>query len=120
MEYLDAREHRTKRLIQPLRVRRMYGELTLVAHCHLRNERRHFKLERIVRLTRHAPEGATPAASVPAVAPAAAEPIMAEPLVDAVLDEIQLGQITETDAPGPPLAADAAPDRLAAHDPGSV
>ena len=28
------------------------GELVLVAHCHLRNDRRTFRLERIVQLTR--------------------------------------------------------------------
>jgi DNA polymerase III epsilon subunit family exonuclease len=52
MEYLDARQKRTERLIQPIEVRRFKGELTLVAHCLLRNDRRNFKLERIVRLSR--------------------------------------------------------------------
>lgn len=52
MEYLDARQHRTKRLIEPLLVRRAGEELLLVAHCHLRNDRRTFKLDRIVQLTR--------------------------------------------------------------------
>lgn len=52
MEYLDANEHRTERVIDPIEIRRYRGELTLVAHCQLRNDRRHFKLERIVRLTR--------------------------------------------------------------------
>ncbi|MDB5299597.1 MAG: hypothetical protein JWO87_1260 [Phycisphaerales bacterium] len=52
MEYLDARENRTQRLIEPLHVRRSNGEMLLIAHCHLRNDRRTFKLERIVRLTR--------------------------------------------------------------------
>jgi DNA polymerase III epsilon subunit family exonuclease len=52
MEYLDAQENRTQRLIEPLHVRRSNGELMLIAHCHLRNDRRTFKLERIVRLTR--------------------------------------------------------------------
>jgi DNA polymerase III epsilon subunit family exonuclease len=52
MEYLDAREQRTERVIKPIQVRRFKGEMTLVAHCHLRNDRRHFKLERIIRLTR--------------------------------------------------------------------
>ncbi|HWE96695.1 MAG TPA: exonuclease domain-containing protein [Tepidisphaeraceae bacterium] len=52
MEYLDARENRTQRLIEPLHLRRAGGELLLIAHCHLRNDRRTFKLERIVRLTR--------------------------------------------------------------------
>ncbi len=52
MEYLDARQQRTERLVQPLHVRRMGGELILIAFCHLRNDRRTFKLERIVRLSR--------------------------------------------------------------------
>src|SRR4051812_543355 len=52
MEYLDARAKRTQRVIEPLQVRRYNGELTLIAHCHLRNDRRTFKLDRIVQLTR--------------------------------------------------------------------
>lgn len=52
MEYLDARQKRTQRIINPIEVRRFKGELTLIAHCHLRNDRRTFKIERIVQLTR--------------------------------------------------------------------
>jgi hypothetical protein len=52
MEYLDAREARTQRVIEPRHVRRLKGELMLVAHCHLRQAQRTFKLERIVQLTR--------------------------------------------------------------------
>jgi DNA polymerase III epsilon subunit family exonuclease len=52
MEYLDARELRTKRVIRPLHVKRFNGELMLVAHCELRGAQRTFKLERIVTLTR--------------------------------------------------------------------
>jgi DNA polymerase III epsilon subunit family exonuclease len=52
MEYLDARGARTHRAIKPLHVRRAKGELLLIAHCHLREDRRTFKLDRIVRLTR--------------------------------------------------------------------
>lgn len=52
MEYLDALEHRTQRMIEPISVRRFKGELTLVAHCHLRAAQRTFKIERIVQLTR--------------------------------------------------------------------
>jgi DNA polymerase III epsilon subunit-like protein len=52
MEYLDARGLRTERLIDPLHIRRSGGELMLVAHCHLRNAQRTFKLERVVRLNR--------------------------------------------------------------------
>lgn len=52
MEYLDAREMRTKRVIRPLHVKRFNGDLMLVAHCELRGAQRTFKLERIVQLTR--------------------------------------------------------------------
>jgi predicted DNA-binding transcriptional regulator YafY len=52
LEYLDADENRTQRVIEPIRVRRLNGELMLMAHCQLRNDRRHFKVERIVKLTR--------------------------------------------------------------------
>lgn len=52
MEYLDANQMRTQRLIDPIEIRRRSGELILIAHCHLRNDRRNFKLDRIVRLTR--------------------------------------------------------------------
>jgi DNA polymerase III epsilon subunit family exonuclease len=52
MEYLDAAEQRTQRVVNPLQVKRVAGELVLIAHCQLRNDRRHFKLERIVRLDR--------------------------------------------------------------------
>lgn len=52
MEYVDAGEQRSQRTIQPLRLRKKNGELLLVAHCHLRNDQRTFKLDRIVRLTK--------------------------------------------------------------------
>ena len=52
MVYLDARQKRTERIIEPLEVRRFSGNLTLIAHCHLRDDRRTFKLERIVELKR--------------------------------------------------------------------
>ena len=52
MEYLDAGQRRTQRVIEPIEIRRFSGEMTLIAHCHLRNDRRNFKVERIVRLTR--------------------------------------------------------------------
>ena len=55
MDYLDARGARTQRLISPRHVRRSRGELMLVAHCHLRNEQRTFKLDRIVGMTRPQP-----------------------------------------------------------------
>jgi len=52
MEYVDACQRRTQRVIQPLHVRRSNGDLMLVAHCHLRGEQRTFKLDRVVQLTR--------------------------------------------------------------------
>jgi DNA polymerase III epsilon subunit family exonuclease len=52
MEYLDARQMRTRRVINPIEIRRASGELVLIAHCHLRNDRRHFKVQRIVALSR--------------------------------------------------------------------
>jgi DNA polymerase-3 subunit epsilon len=52
MVYLDARQNRTERVIEPVEVRRFSGSLTLIAHCHLRDDRRTFKLERIVELRR--------------------------------------------------------------------
>jgi DNA polymerase III epsilon subunit family exonuclease len=52
MDYLDARSHRTQRTIDPLHIRKVAGELVLVAHCHLRNDRRTFKVDRIVGLAR--------------------------------------------------------------------
>jgi hypothetical protein len=58
MEYVDGDEQRTERIIEPLQVRKYKGELQLVAHCHLRNERRNFKLDRIVELKRMDPDDA--------------------------------------------------------------
>ncbi|MBC8106897.1 MAG: WYL domain-containing protein [Anaerolineae bacterium] len=52
MEYLDGNDQRTQRVIQPLSIRRRQGELELIAYCQLRNDRRTFKLERIVQLSR--------------------------------------------------------------------
>lgn len=52
MEYVDADGAATERTIQPLHIHRRNGELLLVAFCQLRNDRRTFKLDRIVRLTR--------------------------------------------------------------------
>jgi DNA polymerase III subunit epsilon len=50
--YLDARRNRTKRTVVPIELRRLGGNLTLIAHCQLRNEERMFKLDRIVKLER--------------------------------------------------------------------
>jgi DNA polymerase III epsilon subunit family exonuclease len=64
MEYLDARDTRTHRVIDPIQVKRFKGELTLVAYCHLRQDRRTFKLERIVQLTRIDPDAQVPPAAL--------------------------------------------------------
>lgn len=69
MEYLDARQNRTQRVVEPLQIRRMNGELALIAFCQLRNDRRTFKLDRIVQLTRIETATVT-AASRPASRPA--------------------------------------------------
>ena len=66
IEYLDARGKRTHRAIKPLHVRRAKGELLLIAHCHLREDRRTFKLDRIVRLARME-DGVAPEAIVQSV-----------------------------------------------------
>ncbi len=71
MEYLDGRQNRTLRVIEPLHIRRFKGEPLLVAHCQLRNDRRTFKLDRIVQLTRIGP-GQTPPAPPSSAAPEAA------------------------------------------------
>jgi DNA polymerase III epsilon subunit family exonuclease len=65
MEYLDAGDRKTERMISPLQVRRHSGELVLIAHCHLRNDHRHFKLDRIVRLQRIDQAAAEVAALLP-------------------------------------------------------
>jgi len=52
MEYLDANRMKTERVVEPIQIRRVSGELVLIAHCRMRNDRRNFKLERIVRLSR--------------------------------------------------------------------
>ena len=113
MEYLDARQARTERIVEPLTVRRRSGELMLVAHCHLRNDRRTFKLERIVRLARiEATVEITPAPS-PAAVPN--EPVLFEstppdlgPLEPiqpsdspAALDASELGRLASSDRATP-------------------
>src|SRR5688572_2468950 len=64
MDYLDGRDLRTQRVINPIQVKRFKGELILVAHCNLRNDRRTFKLERIVQLTRIDPDAQLPPAAL--------------------------------------------------------
>jgi DNA polymerase III epsilon subunit family exonuclease len=52
MEYLDANQQRTHRVIEARSLRRFKGEMVLVAHCRLRNAERYFKIDRIVHLSR--------------------------------------------------------------------
>jgi hypothetical protein len=86
MDYLDARQKRTQRVVEPIEIRRYCGELLLVAHCQLRNDRRNFKLERIVQLTRLA-------ATTPEPAPV----------------ELECGLSTATSAPPFPTQRDRSP-----------
>lgn len=65
MEYVDARESRTVRVITPVEVRRFRGEMILVAWCAMRNDRRTFKLDRIVRLTKIDPDTQLPSTNTP-------------------------------------------------------
>jgi hypothetical protein len=77
MEYLDASQHRTQRLIEPLHIRRVSGELMLVAHCRLREAQRTFKVERIVQLTRIEDVPVEQAAALNEIPPC--EPIPSDP-----------------------------------------
>lgn len=52
MTYLDARRKESVREVEPIEIRRQRGTATLIAHCCLRDDRRTFKLERIVRVER--------------------------------------------------------------------
>ena len=56
MTYLDARRKETCREIEPLEIRRFRGTASLVAWCCMREDRRTFKLDRIVRVERVAVE----------------------------------------------------------------
>jgi predicted DNA-binding transcriptional regulator YafY len=111
MEYLDARQNRTHRLVEPLFVRRSGGELLLIAWCHMRNDRRTFKLERIVQMTRaEKPEPVTTPAAVQAsevvgeAAPIVLDdlPRRAEPL-PAALAEAAPGSSAEPMGDGSPI-----------------
>jgi DNA polymerase III epsilon subunit family exonuclease len=111
LEYLDARQQRTHRVIEPLEIRRYKGELTLVAHCLMRNDRRNFKLERIVQITRLLRQ------SLPQLRPMEHEdaaPIMSEPHEAAVVDEGQ------SHASRQPIAPQRGTGPGSAHDPGSL
>ena len=101
MEYLDGYGNRTHRVIEPLHVRRANGELLLIAHCQLRGDRRTFKLERIVQLTR-------------------LEPPTPPDRVESRHGQTPAGSPTPGDAAWGPVAVDSGPDRPAAVDSGSV
>lgn len=99
MEYLDANQKRTQRLIEPLTVRRSGGELLMVAYCHMRQDRRTFKLDRIVKLTK-------PEAGAGPVMPPAALPT--SPLPVGPADEVVMAPL---EPPNPtPVGMVAAPD----------
>src|SRR4051794_40263115 len=76
MEYLDARQNRTHRLVEPLTVRRSGAELLMVAYCHMRQDRRTFKLDRIVHLSRPEvpPQVPLPSPARPTLEPSGSEP----------------------------------------------
>ena len=59
-------EDGSSRVIRPLQIRRLGGEMVLIAHCELRNDRRNFKLDRIVQLRRMVEDSPTQAEAVPA------------------------------------------------------
>jgi hypothetical protein len=115
MEYLDARESRTERVVEPLHVRRRSGELMLVAHCHLRNSRRTFKLERIVQLTRIDATAEAPAACVLLATPEVTRPLeeascAAAELAGSALPVAAMTQPVLFDpAPAAPVAAPLSP-----------
>ena len=83
MEYLDANQNRTHRVIEPLTVRRSGGELLMIAYCHMRQDRRTFKLDRIVQLSRLEtppapvlpPASPAPPPAVPEAQPSAEQPL---------------------------------------------
>ncbi len=50
MRYVDARGRETDRLVRPLRVNARGGVLYLMAHCYQRDERRTFRLDRVVEM----------------------------------------------------------------------
>ena len=50
LRYVSASGRETQRVVSPLRVAAYAGHLYLIAMCHLRNEQRTFRLDRIVQL----------------------------------------------------------------------
>ena len=100
LEYLDSRQVRTHRVIEPAHVRRRNGQLMLIAQCHLRGKRRTFMLDRIVQLTR----------------------LEAHP-TSQIRVESGNGQATiipQAEPPRPPVASDTGAGAPAAIDPGEI
>lgn len=118
MEYLDARQSRTRRVIQPLHVRRSNGELMLVAHCHLRGEQRTFKLERIVQLLRIGPDEASASAAAAECPPDSNPPD--ESRIESPHAQTAPPSGAENDPAWDAVPADADADRPAPVDSGSV
>jgi DNA polymerase-3 subunit epsilon len=81
MEYVDSRQTRTRRTIQPLHLRRRRGELLLVAHCELRGEQRTFKFERIVQLMKLNPDAPLTQVPVPMRPKRIIQPLLFDPPV---------------------------------------
>ncbi len=52
LTYLDAANNRSRRVVRPVECRPINGEQTLLAYCLLRNDRRMFKLSRIIEIRR--------------------------------------------------------------------
>jgi DNA polymerase-3 subunit epsilon len=50
MRYIDAKGQETNRLVRPIRVSARGGVLYLIAHCYRREERRTFRLDRVVEM----------------------------------------------------------------------
>ncbi|MFN4242315.1 MAG: exonuclease domain-containing protein [Tepidisphaerales bacterium] len=59
MEYVDQAGERSCRVITPIEIRKFRGELILLAWCALRQERRSFKLARVVRFSPVEADGAS-------------------------------------------------------------
>jgi DNA polymerase III epsilon subunit family exonuclease len=107
MEYLDARQKRTERVVEPLTIRRAGGELLLIAWCHMRNDRRTFKLERIVQMSR-VEVPARPVAPAPSPPETTDAPIVLETVTQAAPEVPTIIDPTPcqpTDAPSPTTAA---------------
>jgi predicted DNA-binding transcriptional regulator YafY len=48
ISYVDTHGRTTQRRVHPLRLETLHGRQILVAHCELRGEERHFRLDRIL------------------------------------------------------------------------